>query len=147
MFLTFTDLEILDQLEKVGVMIKESEEYRTYKKYQLKLQTDEECRVLIKSFNKLKEDFSEVERFGKYHPDFSEMRKKVNKMKKEVDLNPTVIEYRRAEYLLQNILDEVMFVIGQSVSKYANVVSHNPFFSSTSNSGGCSSGSACNCAS
>lgn len=146
MFLTFSDVEILDQLDKVGLMIRESEEYHSYLKYKELLHTDKECRDLINRFTKLKEEFSEVERFGKYHPDFSEMRKKVNKMKKEVDMNPVVTEYRRAEYLLQNILDEVMFIIGQSVSEHANVVSHNPFFSGKS-SGGCSTGSSCSCAS
>ncbi|CAD2077136.1 YlbF family regulator [Phocicoccus pinnipedialis] len=146
MFLTFSDIEILDQLEKVGLMIRESEEYHSYKKYQDLLHKDDECRKLINAFTKLKEEFSEVERFGRYHPDFNEMRRKVNKMKKEIDLNPVVIEYRRAEYLLQNILDEVMYIIGQSVSEHANVVSHNPFFSGKTG-GGCSTGSSCSCAS
>ena len=60
-------------------------------------------------------------------------------------MTPIVMEYRRAEFQLQSMLDEVLFIVGQAISPHANIVSSNPFFSNSSNSG-CATGGSCSCA-
>ena len=139
------DFEIMDSLDSLNDMVMNTEEYKNYFKYKGLLDTDDEVRNMIKHFARLKEDFIDVERFGKYHPDFSSKRREINQYKKMLDMHPIIMEYRRAEFQLQSLLDEILFIVGQSVSPHANIVSSNPFFSNSSNSG-CATGGSCSCA-
>lgn len=139
------DFEIMDLLDSLNDMVMNTEEYKNYFKYKGLLDTDDEVRNMIKHFARLKEDFIDVERFGKYHPDFSSKRREINQYKKMLDMHPIIMEYRRAEFQLQSLLDEILFIVGQSVSPHANIVSSNPFFSNSSNSG-CATGGSCSCA-
>src|SRR5699024_328021 len=139
------DFEIMDLLDSLNDMVMNTEEYKNYCKYKGLLDTDDEVRNMIKHFARLKEDFIDVERFGKYHPDFSSKRREINQYKKMLDMHPIIMEYRRAEFQLQSLLDEILFIVGQSVSPHANIVSSNPFFSNSSNSG-CATGGSCSCA-
>lgn len=139
------DFEIMDFLDSLNDMVMNTEEYKNYCKYKGLLDTDDEVRNMIKHFARLKEDFIDVERFGKYHPDFSSKRREINQYKKMLDMHPIIMEYRRAEFQLQSLLDEILFIVGQSVSPHANIVSSNPFFSNSSNSG-CATGGSCSCA-
>lgn len=139
------DFEIMDLLDSLNDMVMNTEEYKNYCKYKGLLDMDDEVRNMIKHFARLKEDFIDVERFGKYHPDFSSKRREINQYKKMLDMHPIIMEYRRAEFQLQSLLDEILFIVGQSVSPHANIVSSNPFFSNSSNSG-CATGGSCSCA-
>ncbi len=139
------DFEIMDLLDSLNDMVMNTEEYKNYCKYKGLLDTDDEVRNMIKHFARLKEDFIDVERFGKYHPDFSSKRREINQYKKMLDMHPIIMEYRRAEFQMQSLLDEILFIVGQSVSPHANIVSSNPFFSNSSNSG-CATGGSCSCA-
>ncbi|MFD2829840.1 YlbF family regulator [Corticicoccus populi] len=138
------EIEILDQLDALNEKITQTEEYKQYCHYRLLLDSDTEVKNLIDKFSKLKIDFEEVQRFGKYHPDFSTKRREINQFKKEMDMNPVIMEFRRAEYKLQEMLDEVLYHISQVVSEHVNVVSNNPFFAS-GDSLGCSTGGSCGC--
>ena len=137
--------EIMDMLDSLNDMVTDTEEYNNYCYYKKLLDTDREVSQMIKKFVALKEDFEEVQRFGKYHPDFSSKRRELNQFKKSLDMTPIVMEYRRAEFQLQSMLDEVLFIVGQAISPHANIVSSNPFFSNSSNSG-CATGGSCSCA-
>ena len=54
------------------------------------------------------------------------------------------MEFRRAEYQLQALLDEVLFHMSEDVSEHVNIVSDNPFFAKDSG-GGCDTGGSCRC--
>ena len=142
---TIMSFEIMDMLDSLNDMVTDTEEYNNYCYYKKLLDTDREVSQMIKKFVALKEDFEEVQRFGKYHPDFSSKRRELNQFKKSLDMTPIVMEYRRAEFQLQSMLDEVLFIVGQAISPHANIVSSNPFFSNSSNSG-CATGGSCSCA-
>ncbi|CAD2079390.1 YlbF family regulator [Jeotgalicoccus meleagridis] len=142
---TMMSFEIMDMLDSLNDMVTDTEEYNNYCYYKKLLDTDREVSQMIKKFVALKEDFEEVQRFGKYHPDFSSKRRELNQFKKSLDMTPIVMEYRRAEFQLQSMLDEVLFIVGQAISPHANIVSSNPFFSNSSNSG-CATGGSCSCA-
>ncbi len=142
--ITEKELEIMDQLDALNSKVMETTEYRHYCKYRELLDTDPAAAGLIYRFTKMKEEFEEVQRFGKYHPDFSTKRREINQFKKELDMNPVVMEYRKAEYQLQALLDEILYHVSIGVSQNVNVVSSNPFFSVGGESG-CSTGGSCGC--
>lgn len=141
---TSETIEILDQIDIINDKIKNSEPYVNFVKQSIILEQDKNAQELVDAFNHLKMDFEEVSRFGKYHPDFSEKRRALNKAKKSLDMNESVIEYRRAEYQLQAMLDEVLYEAGICISQHVNIVSSNPFFA-VGSGGGCSTGSSCGC--
>jgi cell fate (sporulation/competence/biofilm development) regulator YlbF (YheA/YmcA/DUF963 family) len=138
------EFEILDQLDALNAKIIQTEEYKQYCHYRFLLDEDSEVKGLINTFKNLKDDFEEVQRFGKYHPDFSTKRREINQFKKELDMNPIIIEFRRAEFKLQEMLDEVLYHISHEVSDHVNIASDNPFFAN-GDSLGCSTGGSCGC--
>ncbi|WP_020008746.1 YlbF family regulator [Salinicoccus albus] len=140
--ITEKEMEVMDQLDALNEKVMETEIYQHYCKYSQLLDTDPEVSGMINRFTKLKEDFEEVQRFGKYHPDFSTKRREINQFKKQLDMHPVIMEYRRAEYQLQALLDEILYHVSIGVSENVNVVSDNPFFS-VGEEGGCSSGGSC----
>jgi len=142
---TLQELTLLDQLDRLNHMIKQTEEFGHYCKYNHLINNDPEVLEIISTFKRMKEDFEEVSRFGKYHPDFTTKRREINQYKKKLDLHPIVMEFRRAEYQLQALLDEVLFHMSEDVSEHVNIVSDNPFFAKDSG-GGCATGGSCSCA-
>jgi len=94
----------------------------------------------------MKELYADVQRFGRYHPDYKEIMIKTRERKREMDLDENVANFRRAETELQTLLDEISLIIGRSVSEHIKVPTGNPFFDSGSScGGGCGSGGACGC--
>ncbi len=143
---TIEGIEILDQAEQLAAMISQSEEAENYRQCLYRLKNNKETQAKIRSFVKMKEHYEDVQRFGKYHPDYKNVMRSVRELKREMDLDVNVAEFRKAENDLQAILDEVSVIIGYSVSKQIKVPTGNPFFDSTSScGGGCGSGGSCGC--
>lgn len=143
---TIEGIEILDQAEQLAAMISQSEEAENYRQCLYRLKNNKETQAKIRSFVKMKEHYEDVQRFGKYHPDYKNVMRSVRELKREMDLDVNVAEFRKAENDLQAILDEVSVIIGYSVSKQLKVPTGNPFFDSTSScGGGCGSGGSCGC--
>lgn len=143
---TIEGIEILDHAEQLAAMIIQSEEAENYRQCLYKLKNNKETQAKIRSFVKMKEHYEDVQRFGKYHPDYKNVMISVRELKREMDLDVNVAEFRKAENDLQAILDEVSVIIGYSVSKQIKVPTGNPFFDSTSScGGGCGSGGSCGC--
>ncbi|WP_313804169.1 YlbF family regulator [Cytobacillus sp.] len=146
MLATIEGIEILDQAEQLAAMISQSEEAENYRQCLYRLKNNKETQAKIRSFVKMKEHYEDVQRFGKYHPDYKNVMRSVRELKREMDLDVNVAEFRKAENDLQAILDEVSVIIGYSVSKQIKVPTGNPFFDSTSScGGGCGSGGSCGC--
>lgn len=140
---TTETIEILDKIDIINEKIISSEPYQNFIRQSVTLEHDEVAQALIYKFNNLKIEFEEVSRFGKYHPDFSTKRRALNQAKKSLDMQDSVLEYRRAEYKLQEMLDEVLYEAGICISQHVNIVSDNPFFNASS--GGCAAGGSCGC--
>jgi cell fate (sporulation/competence/biofilm development) regulator YlbF (YheA/YmcA/DUF963 family) len=145
MLATISTLELLDHASDLGQAIIQSEIYIAYIMAKRELQTDATAQELIKQFNELKEQYEEVQRFGKYHPDYDKVSTKIRKIKREVDLTETVAAFKKAERELESLLNEISEVIARSVSDTIKVPTGNPFFDNRSCSGGCSSGGGCGC--
>src|SRR5699024_1154256 len=107
----------------------------------VQLKQDQEAQSLLKDFERKKEIYADVQRFGRYHPDYSQMTKEVRLMKREVDMLNSVAEFKIVERKLQALLDDISEKIAFSVSKKIMVPKDNALFKDV----GCGHGGSCGC--
>ncbi|GIN61402.1 regulatory protein YlbF [Robertmurraya siralis] len=146
MLATLERMEILDQAEQLSMMIMESDVVEYYMVCLNKVKSNRDTQRKIRAFSKEKELYEEVQRFGRYHPEYHKVMKNIRELKREMDMDIHVAEFKKAENDLQALLDEVSVLIGKSVSEQIKVPTGNPFFDSSSScGGGCSTGGSCGC--
>jgi cell fate (sporulation/competence/biofilm development) regulator YlbF (YheA/YmcA/DUF963 family) len=145
MIATIDSIQLIDEATVIGKMISDSEIAEEYRLCKYKLETDIDVKALIKKFSVMKERYEEVQRFGKYHPDYDTVSKDVRVLKRELDLNEVVANFKKAETNLEGLLIEISQTIAGAVSTNIKVPTGNPFFDNTSCGGGCGSGGACSC--
>jgi cell fate (sporulation/competence/biofilm development) regulator YlbF (YheA/YmcA/DUF963 family) len=146
MLATTERIMLLDEADELARMILQSDIVEQYQISIYKLKANREAQRKIRSFVKIKEQYEEVQRFGKYHPDYTRVMKQIRDIKREMDLDDCVAAFKRAESDLQTLLDEVSVIVGKSVSAHVKVPTGNPFFDSGSGcSGGCGTGGSCGC--
>lgn len=145
MLTTSERVELLDRAEKLAQMVLESDIVEHYQICLYKMQNNKRTQEKIRRFTDLKELYDEVQRFGKYHPDYKKVMSQIREYKREMDLDPLVAEFKLAENDLQTLLDEISMLIGGAVSKHIKVPTGNPFFHTGSHGGGCGSGGSCGC--
>lgn len=146
MFMTYDWAQITDSAEELSEMILQSEQAEQYREAYHTVYNDKNLADEIAAFARLKDQYEEVQRFGKYHPEYSRVMKQIRIDKRRLDLNEKVADLRFAENNLQDLIDQVSFIIGRSVSEAVKIPSSNPFFSSDSSCGGsCGTGGGCSC--
>jgi len=146
MLATLERIELLEKAEQLAKMILESEIAEQYQLCLYKLQNNKETQRKINHFVNLKERYEEVQRFGKYHPDYKLVMSQIREVKREMDLDPQVANFKVAENDLQYLLDEVSKQVAGAVSEQIKVPSSNPFFETHSSHGaGCGGGGSCSC--
>jgi cell fate (sporulation/competence/biofilm development) regulator YlbF (YheA/YmcA/DUF963 family) len=143
---TIERIELLDQADELVQMVIHSDIAEYYRHCLNRLKSSKETQAKIRAFVQMKDRYEEVQRFGKYHPDYKEVMGQIRILKREVDIDDHVAEFKRAENDLQGLLDEISVIIGKSVSDSVKVPTGNPFFDSGSAcGGGCGSGGSCGC--
>lgn len=142
---TSEHIEILDKVDDVIYKIIHSEVMDEYIRASNHLENDREAQQLINQFNDVKELYEDVERFGRYHPDYSDIMRKVRSTKRKMDLNETVATFKKAERNIQSFLDEISETIAHSVSDKIIVPKDNLLSDNLCATGGCGSGGSCNC--
>ncbi|MGK9429311.1 YlbF family regulator [Bacillus atrophaeus] len=146
MYATMESVRLQSEAQKLAGMILQSETAENYRNCYKRLQQDEEAGRIIRSFMDIKDKYEDVQRFGKYHPDYREISRKMREIKRELDLNDKVADFKKAETELQSILDEVSIKLGTAVSEHIKVPTGNPYFDGLSScGGGCGSGGGCGC--
>ncbi|PAD06312.1 YlbF family regulator [Bacillus velezensis] len=146
MYATIESVKLQSEAEQLAGMILQSETAENYRDCYKRLREDEEAGRIIRSFMSVKEQYEDVQRFGKYHPDYREISRKMREMKRELDLNDKVSEFKKAETELQSLLDEISIELGTAVSEHVKVPTGNPYFDGLSScGGGCGSGGGCGC--
>lgn len=145
MLATISTFEFMDHASELGQAVIQSETYLAYIEAKKELQADTIAQERIRKFNQMKDQYEEVQRFGKYHPDYDRVSSEIRTIKREVDLTDTVATFKKAEKELESLLNEICEVIARSVSDTIKVPTGNPFFDNMSCSGGCSSGGGCGC--
>ncbi|RDW17944.1 YlbF family regulator [Oceanobacillus chungangensis] len=141
MIATLEYVDILDQSEQLGKMIMDSEVMDDYKNRQVALYEDTEAQELIRAFTDMKQHYDDIQRFGRYHPDYNEIMKKVRSAKREMDMNEKVAMFKVAERNLQNLLDEISSYVALSVSEQIKA----PKDGAALTDSGCGHGGACGC--
>ncbi|WP_223700348.1 YlbF family regulator [Sutcliffiella deserti] len=146
MITTFEHVQIVDKAEELAKMVWQSELAENYHRCLNKVQQDKEAQDLISAFHNMKDRFDEVQRFGKYHPDYRKVTLETRELKRKVDLQESIHAFKQAEDEIQKTLDEISVMIGKAVSENVKVPTGNPFFDSLSScGGGCGSGGGCGC--
>ncbi|MED4238795.1 YlbF family regulator [Priestia megaterium] len=146
MLTTMRTVELLDESDHVANMVLQSDVAENYRQCLYRLNKDSHAQALIAEFVKIKEQYEDVQRFGKYHPDYKTITRQVRDVKRQVDLHATIAAFKKAENDLQKLLDEISVILGQAVSEHVKVPTGNPFFDTGSScGGGCGSGGSCGC--
>ncbi|MBM7603451.1 cell fate (sporulation/competence/biofilm development) regulator YlbF (YheA/YmcA/DUF963 family) [Metabacillus crassostreae] len=144
MFATIESIQLLDEAEQLADLVLNSEIADQYRRSYNILKNDKEAQELIYRFTKIKDLYEDVQRFGKYHPDYRKITKELRDTKRELDLNEVISSFKKSENDLQSLLDEISVELGQAVSIHIKVPTGNPFFESSCG-GGCGSGGGCGC--
>ncbi|MFD1849167.1 YlbF family regulator [Oceanobacillus bengalensis] len=142
---TIEYVEILDRSERLGKMVMESDVMEAYRNSRIALDSDQEATKLIKAFIDMKDHYEDIQRFGRYHPDYNEIMRKVRFTKREMDMHEKVASFKLAERNLQNLLDEISQYVALSVSQQIKAPKDGAAL--TDSGCGCGSGGACGCAS
>lgn len=134
---TMEIVDILDRSEGLGKMILQSDVMEAYNTSQKALIEDKNSQELIKAFADIKEHYEDVQRFGRYHPDYSVIMKKVRSIKREMDMDDKVAAFKIAERNLQKLLDEISTDVAMSVGDMIKA----PKDGAALSDGGCGCGS------
>ncbi|SOC35297.1 YlbF family regulator [Ureibacillus acetophenoni] len=146
MLITSEWVTILDETDLLSSMILSSEQAQKLREAYHNVYNDQVLVQKIASFTRMKEQYEDVQRFGKYHPDYNKIMKEIRKQKRELDLDERVANLKVAENDYQDLLDEISLIVGKSVSESVKVPVSNPFFATGSSCGsGCGSGGSCSC--
>ncbi|WP_188454505.1 YlbF family regulator [Virgibacillus oceani] len=130
-------VEILDHSEELGKMILHSDVMESYENSRKALQEDKKAQQLIKAFIDIKDQYEDVQRFGRYHPDYNQIMKAVRSTKREMDMNDKVAAFKIAERNLQKLLDEISQLVAISASEQIKA----PKDGAALSDGGCGCGS------
>ena len=143
MIATLEYVEILDEAEALCQMILQSEEMKKYEEAKYSLDVDKEAQMRIQAFNDIKEHYEDVQRFGRYHPDYNQIMRDVRKVKREMDMDEKVAQFKVAERQLQGLLDEICGILARNVSE--QIKSPVSGAALTDSGCGCGSGGSCGC--
>ena len=137
---------ILDEVDELSAMILSSQEAQNLRQTTKAVYEDAELSAKIKAFQRLKDQYEDVQRFGKYHPDYHTIMKDIRTEKRQLDMNEKIATLKLAENEYQDLLDEISLIIGHSVSETVKVPVSNPFYATGSSCGsGCGTGGGCSC--
>lgn len=145
MIATIELVDILDRSEQLGKMILASEDVKAYNRSRTALNKDPEAQQLIRDFQDIKSHYEDVQRFGRYHPDYNKIMKNVRATKRKMDMHDKVAEFKIAERNLQKLLDDVSEMFAGSVSEQIKAPKDGAALTDSGCSGGCGSGGACSC--
>jgi len=145
MIATLEHVRILDRTERLVSVVMQSETMQEYIYKRNELNQDKEAQDLIQRFNDLKSHYEDVQRFGRYHPDYNKIMTDVRSAKRKMDMHPTVSAFKIAERSLQKLLDDISEHIAAGASEQIMVPKDGAAWADSGCAGGCGSGGACSC--
>lgn len=105
------------QCDKLMMSVKQSKAMHNFQIAKAVLDASEEANRKITLFNEAKNKFEQIEQYGSYAPGFQELKKTVFQLKRDMDLDDVIYNYRIAERDLQVQLDLVANKIASAVSE------------------------------
>ncbi|MGM8364244.1 YlbF family regulator [Virgibacillus sp. W0181] len=146
MIATMEYVDVLDHSEKVSRMILGSDVMEAYNDARTELLQDKQAQELINAFVDIKSHYEDVQRFGRYHPDYNEIMKNVRTVKRKMDMHDKVAAFKIAERNLQKLLDDISDLVAKSASEQIMVPKDGALLTDSGcSSGGCGSGGSCGC--
>jgi cell fate (sporulation/competence/biofilm development) regulator YlbF (YheA/YmcA/DUF963 family) len=137
-------INIQEMSEELARNILRSDLGLIYIKNKMAMESDRDAQKKIWIFLQEKEKFEEINKYGKYHPEYKEQSKKVRALKREMDMHPLIAAFKKAETEFEAMLEEVSRIIGHTVSKNIMIPSSNPLYSK-GHKKGCGHGGGCGC--
>ena len=141
MLATVETVDLLDLTDELSEMVNQSEQMLNYIEKKIQLKKDQQSQALLKAFEHKKEQYEDVQRFGRYHPDYRVITKETRLLKREIDMLDSVAQFKVAERELQMLLDDISERIAHSVSKQIMVPRDGALFTDV----GCGHGGSCGC--
>lgn len=146
MIITDAYLDMMDETDQLITYILQSDVMHDYQTKKNALQSDEEAQALITAFEKMKDDYEDVQRFGMYHPDYYDIMRNVRSIKRKMDMHETVAAFKIAERQMQQFLDEISKLLAESISDTIMVpIDGAALTDSGCSSGSCGTGGSCGC--
>lgn len=137
---------ILDEVDELCRMILSSDTAQNLRNAFTAVYSNDILVQEIQDFHRMKEQYEDVQRFGKYHPDYHQIMGAIRQQKRKLDLNEQIAALKLAENDYQDMLDEISLIIGKTVSEAVKVSVSNPFLATSSSCGtGCGTGGSCSC--
>lgn len=127
---------IEDQIDSLVTSLVKSDVFHSYQQAKQTMYQDNEVQASALAFRRAKEEFEQIERFGKFAPDYKEKQRALRKAKRALDVKEEVAEFRFSENDVQGILDEMCMTIAHQVSEEIKVDAGSPFFTTSSGCGG-----------
>lgn len=116
MIKVLNNTDYIELCEAIGDEILSLPVFQMYKKLQHEMNHNQEIIQLINEFEKAKELYAEVERYGgKYHPDYKKVSQRLIDTKSNLYQNSIIKEFKACEKEIQSILDEISNYISQAV--------------------------------
>ena len=79
-----------------------------YKQLQHEIKENSDIQQLIQNFEKAKDAYEEVERYGsKHHPDYKKVSQQLIDTKSNLFMHPAIKEFKNCEKEIQAILDQI----------------------------------------
>ncbi|GKV67692.1 regulator [Sporosarcina sp. NCCP-2716] len=145
MMMTNEWLDIIEQTDELAEWILSSDVLSDYRSAHRAVYGDPGLVRQIRDFSEMKERYEEVQRFGRYHPDYNRVMKSIRLDKRALDMNEKIAALRLAENDVQHLLDEISAMIAHSVSLSVKLPSDNSFVTDTGCGGSCGTGGGCSC--
>lgn len=120
-------LALEDQCEKLAEKILTSKAMRAYRQARRQLEQSVEVQQKMRLFQAAKKTYEQVEPYGEYAPDYAVLRQEVFRLKRALDMDETVYQFRSAERALQVQLDLIAGALAAAVSKNILVSAGDPF--------------------
>lgn len=136
------DMEILEKTDELIDTILRSELVREYIEAKERMARSKTAQEKIRTFLQVKEQFEEVERFGKFHPDYKRIRLEALSQQRMLDMDEEISAFKEAERKLEDLFYEISLLLAEKVSN-SIMVPGNSLFAPLSHcaTGGCSTSS------
>lgn len=136
------DMEILEKTDELIDTILRSELVREYIEAKERMARSKTAQEKIRTFLQVKEQFEEVERFGKFHPDYKRIRLEALSQQRMLDMDEEISAFKEAERKLEDLFYEISLLLAEKVSNTI-MVPGNSLFAPRSHcaAGGCSTSS------
>lgn len=92
------------------------------------LNAQDQVQQLRQIFGRKKEEVADLGHYGKYAPGLKEKQLALQKLKRQLDFEPTVAEFKVAEMDVQEKLDTIVSSLARVISCDIKVDTGNPFF-------------------